>query len=212
MGRGKRMLTCVRHITKVLWCGTRRWTQHRRKAVKLEVVTQLTAALFTGSALFIARIIQQGTRERGREREKGGGIMAALILWILWALLCKMWPHTHIHSHTHFDNVSWAHSLYQRPHHAGINFCSWLHEKRENFMMFISLWLYLTPVLLWGKCARCVWRLFRAPGVASVCWWDVCLTDILFVYAGCFFNLFHWKCSHLLLCQTAEVRICERGQ
>lgn len=89
---------------------------------------------------------------------------------------------------SHFDNISWARALhlYQRPHHAGIDFCSWQHEKRENFMMSVSLWFYLAPALLWGECACCVCRLFPAQGVATVCWWDTCL-----VYSG------DWQMSRL---------------
>lgn len=102
-------------------------------------------------------------------RENGGLFYCGLFLW---ALPCKKWLHTYTHTHTTWVGLTLC--IFQRPHHAGIDFCSWQHEKRENFM-FISLWFYCTPVLLWGKCACCAWHLFTAQGAATVCWWDVCL-------------------------------------
>lgn len=115
-----------------------------------------------------------------------GCLESCVEVWILWALPCKIWPHTH--THIHFDNVSWAHFVYIKgPTTRGLT--SVLGSmKKENFMMFISLWFYLTPVLLWRKCARCVWRLFTAQGVVIVCWWDVLafflrLTDCLLLLA-----------------------------
>lgn len=143
--------------------------------------SQLTAAAFLSrSALFIAQNTQLGTIDRSKwEREKEG-ITATSIFLYCWS--CGLCPaqcslgHTYTHMYTHFDNISSADSLglHQMPCHAGIDFCSWQHEKRENFMMSISPRFYPTSAILCGNCARCLHRLL-AKRVATVCWRHACL-------------------------------------
>lgn len=65
---------------------------------------------------------------------------------------------------------------------------------KEETLWCFSLWFYSTLILLRGKWAGCVWRLFTAQGLVTVCWY-LCET----VYFGCFFNPFKWKCTHLAL-------------
>ncbi len=74
----------------------------------LEMVTHLTATFITGSVLFIAQIIQQGTRDTERAGEGERGIMAVLNLLYcgscgsaLQNVALKQDTHTHTHTHTH---------------------------------------------------------------------------------------------------------------
>lgn len=143
----------------------------------------------------MAKTKQEGSRD-GQKQERGKQRIIAILIFhhCGFCAFCSAkcgFANTHTLStrtHSHFDNISCARALhlYQRPHHAGIDFCSWQHENRENFMMSVSLWFYLAPALLWGECACCVCRLFPAQGVATVCWWDTCL-----VYSG------DWQMSRL---------------
>lgn len=192
-------------------CGTWWWTQLRRKAIKLEMVTQLTAALFTGSALFIAQIIQQGARDMGRERErKGGGIMAVLILGS-----CGFCPAKCGLAHTHFDNVSWAHSLYIKgPTTRGLTFVLGSMKKEKTlWCLFPSGFIWLRFCCGGEVCSLCVTSVYSAG--SCYCMLERLLFGLFVRLTDCLSMLAVYS-THLIgnavvcSCQMAEDRMNEK--
>lgn len=122
-----------------------------------QTVTQPTAALSTCSALFIAHVIQQEETENLWGKR---GIMAvfSLLYGGFIGLYLAKWGYTHSHMHTKSRQGSLSLCI-KNPPHTGIDFCSWHHEKRENFM-FISLWFYFYSGFVVGEVRTFVWHFF----------------------------------------------------
>lgn len=146
---------------------------------------------------------QEGSRD-GQKQERGNQRIIAILIFhhCGFCAFCSAkcgFANTHTLStrtHSHFDNISWARALhlYQRPHHAGIDFCSWQHEKKgELYDVCFPLVLFGSSSVVGRVCLLCVSPV-SSPGscycmlVRHLFGLFGRLTD---VSVGCFFSSFN---------------------